>query len=175
MAHPSYTNPLQVRHSDAEWRRLLAPEAYAVLRQAQTERRFTSPLVNVRLLWYMVKQCMEQRHACCGPQQAARAGLPLLRPGTRPARRPQSEMPEPASSPTQAHLTHTMLLACTAFSVQEKRAGTFVCGGCGQPLFASSTKYESGQAQTGSRCSGAICCCLHAQHSCMQAQTLRPC
>lgn len=26
----------------------------------------------------------------------------------------------------------------------EKRQGTFVCAGCGQPLFASDTKYESG-------------------------------
>jgi peptide-methionine (R)-S-oxide reductase len=26
----------------------------------------------------------------------------------------------------------------------EKRAGTFRCAGCGEPLFASSTKYESG-------------------------------
>ncbi|WP_091754956.1 peptide-methionine (R)-S-oxide reductase MsrB [Methylobacterium sp. ap11] len=26
----------------------------------------------------------------------------------------------------------------------EKRAGTFVCAGCGQPLFESATKYESG-------------------------------
>jgi peptide-methionine (R)-S-oxide reductase len=26
----------------------------------------------------------------------------------------------------------------------EKRAGTFVCAGCGQPLFGSDTKYESG-------------------------------
>lgn len=26
----------------------------------------------------------------------------------------------------------------------EKRAGTYVCAGCGQPLFMSSTKYESG-------------------------------
>ena len=26
----------------------------------------------------------------------------------------------------------------------EKREGTFVCAGCGQPLFSSSTKYESG-------------------------------
>jgi peptide-methionine (R)-S-oxide reductase len=26
----------------------------------------------------------------------------------------------------------------------EKRAGTFVCAGCGQPLFSSETKYESG-------------------------------
>jgi peptide-methionine (R)-S-oxide reductase len=26
----------------------------------------------------------------------------------------------------------------------EKRAGTFVCAGCGQPLFSSDTKFESG-------------------------------
>jgi peptide-methionine (R)-S-oxide reductase len=26
----------------------------------------------------------------------------------------------------------------------EKRAGTFVCAGCGQPLFSSTTKFESG-------------------------------
>ena len=26
----------------------------------------------------------------------------------------------------------------------EKRAGTFVCAGCGQPLFSSNTKYDSG-------------------------------
>ncbi len=26
----------------------------------------------------------------------------------------------------------------------EKRSGTFVCAGCGQPLFRSDTKYESG-------------------------------
>lgn len=26
----------------------------------------------------------------------------------------------------------------------EKRSGTFLCAGCGQPLFASHTKYESG-------------------------------
>ena len=28
--------------------------------------------------------------------------------------------------------------------LQEKRGGTFTCAGCGQPLFASDTKYESG-------------------------------
>jgi peptide-methionine (R)-S-oxide reductase len=27
---------------------------------------------------------------------------------------------------------------------KEKREGTFACGGCGQPLFTSDTKYESG-------------------------------
>jgi peptide-methionine (R)-S-oxide reductase len=28
--------------------------------------------------------------------------------------------------------------------LDEKREGTFVCAGCGQPLFSSDTKYESG-------------------------------
>jgi peptide-methionine (R)-S-oxide reductase len=58
--------------TDAEWRRLLTPEQYRVLRGHQTERAFTSPLNH------------------------------------------------------------------------EKRQGTFVCAACGHPLFASSTKFESG-------------------------------
>jgi peptide-methionine (R)-S-oxide reductase len=34
----------EVTHSEAEWRRLLTPEQYAVLRQEGTERAFSSPL-----------------------------------------------------------------------------------------------------------------------------------
>lgn len=35
-----------VVHSDADWRRILTPQRYPVLRQAVTERAFTSPLLN---------------------------------------------------------------------------------------------------------------------------------
>ena len=61
-----------VNHTPAEWRRLLGPQRYAILREAGTERPFTSPLD------------------------------------------------------------------------KEKRRGTFVCAGCGQKLFTSATKFESG-------------------------------
>jgi len=61
-----------VQHSDAEWRELLTPEQYRVLRQHGTERAGTSPLN------------------------------------------------------------------------AEKRPGVFVCAGCGNPLYPSDTKFESG-------------------------------
>jgi peptide-methionine (R)-S-oxide reductase len=61
-----------VSHTDEEWRKMLSPEQYYVLRQHGTERAGTSPLD------------------------------------------------------------------------QEKRKGIFVCAGCGNELFTSDTKYESG-------------------------------
>ncbi len=60
------------RLADAEWRRRLGPQRYAILREAHTERAGTSPLNG------------------------------------------------------------------------EHRRGTFLCGGCGHPLFASRTKFDSG-------------------------------
>ncbi len=35
-----------VNHTPAEWQRMLGPERYAVLREAATERAFSSPLLN---------------------------------------------------------------------------------------------------------------------------------
>jgi peptide-methionine (R)-S-oxide reductase len=66
------TGEFEVTHPDEEWRRLLTPQQYAVLRKHGTERAGTSPLNG------------------------------------------------------------------------EKRRGVFVCAGCGSPLFASETKFESG-------------------------------
>ena len=37
--------PFEVAYSEAEWRRRLTPEQFAVLRQSDTERPFTSPLL----------------------------------------------------------------------------------------------------------------------------------
>ncbi|WP_395059239.1 peptide-methionine (R)-S-oxide reductase MsrB [Polaromonas sp.] len=69
-AAPAHT--YEVIKTDAEWKALLKPDQYAVLRKAGTERPHTSPLN------------------------------------------------------------------------KEKRAGTYRCAGCALPLFASSTKFESG-------------------------------
>ena len=61
-----------VSHTPGEWRKILGAQRYAVLREAATERPFTSPLLN------------------------------------------------------------------------EHRRGTFICAGCGLPLFSSATKFDSG-------------------------------
>jgi peptide-methionine (R)-S-oxide reductase len=61
-----------VAHTDAEWRRILGPQRYTILREGATERPYSSPLN------------------------------------------------------------------------AEHRKGTFVCAGCGLPLYASATKFESG-------------------------------
>jgi peptide-methionine (R)-S-oxide reductase len=49
-------------------------------------------------------------------------------------------------TPEQFHVLreHGTERAGTSALNQEKRPGTFRCAGCGQPLFASDTKFESG-------------------------------
>jgi peptide-methionine (R)-S-oxide reductase len=44
LAAGSAAEHFEVVHTDAEWRQLLTPEQYAVLRKEGTERAFTSPL-----------------------------------------------------------------------------------------------------------------------------------
>ena len=43
-SHASAAGKFEVTHTDAEWRTLLTPEQYAVLRREATERPFSSPL-----------------------------------------------------------------------------------------------------------------------------------
>jgi len=51
-----------------------------------------------------------------------------------------------ALTPEQYHVLreHGTERAGTSPLNAEKRAGTFVCAGCGKPLFSSAAKYESG-------------------------------
>jgi len=45
-AAPQDSKPFEITHSDAEWRKLLTPDQYAILRQSGTERPFTSALLH---------------------------------------------------------------------------------------------------------------------------------
>jgi len=45
-AEPQDSRPFEITHSDAEWRKLLTPDQYAILRQSGTERPFTSALLH---------------------------------------------------------------------------------------------------------------------------------
>jgi len=45
-AGPQGSGPFEVTHSDAEWRKLLTPDQYAILRQSGTERPYSSALLD---------------------------------------------------------------------------------------------------------------------------------
>jgi peptide-methionine (R)-S-oxide reductase len=55
-------------------------------------------------------------------------------------------MPERVLTPEQHHVLreHGTEHRGSSPLNREKRAGTFRCAGCGEPLFSSETKYESG-------------------------------
>ncbi len=54
---PSQAASFDVTHTDAEWRAKLTPDQYAVLRQSDTERPYTSPLLH---------EARAGRFACAG-------------------------------------------------------------------------------------------------------------
>ena len=60
---PATAESFEVRRSDADWRRRLGPQRFAILRQEGTERAFTSPLL---------KEHRKGMFACAG------CGLPLF-------------------------------------------------------------------------------------------------
>jgi peptide-methionine (R)-S-oxide reductase len=64
---------------------------------------------------------------------------------TFPVNKTRAEWEEELS-PSQFHVLreHGTERAGTSPLNVEKRTGTFSCAGCGQPLFTSSTKFESG-------------------------------
>jgi peptide-methionine (R)-S-oxide reductase len=46
LAEPQVSRPFKVTHSDEEWRKLLTPDQYAILRQSGTERPYSSALLD---------------------------------------------------------------------------------------------------------------------------------
>ncbi|HEX2590545.1 MAG TPA: peptide-methionine (R)-S-oxide reductase MsrB [Rhizomicrobium sp.] len=58
----------EVTHTDDEWRKILSPEAYTVMRQGGTERAFTSPLND---------EMRKGTYLCAG------CALPLFSSGTK--------------------------------------------------------------------------------------------
>ena len=67
------TGRFAVMHSDAEWKKLLSPQAYDVLRHQGTEPPFTSPLLN---------EHRAGRFACAGCDQPAFSSATKFDSGT---------------------------------------------------------------------------------------------
>jgi peptide-methionine (R)-S-oxide reductase len=70
---PGEAATFKVMHSDAEWKRLLGNQRYAVLRRAATERPFTSPLL---------KEQRKGRFVCAGCAQPLFSSATKFESGT---------------------------------------------------------------------------------------------
>ena len=125
LLQPSAPLPPQVRHTEGEWRGMLSPARYAVLRQASTEPRYSSPLVDVS------SSDQGDGRAVLGGLHGCAFLLSCLL---------AAEPPHPNSTPAPL----PACLSAPRRAPQEHRTGTFCCAGCAAPLFAAETKFESG-------------------------------